>query len=322
MNILVTGAAGFIGYHLTFRLLNNKINVIGIDNVNQYYDTKLKKDRIKLLKNFKNFNFYKVDLINYKKIDNIIKNYKIKYIIHLAAQAGVRYSIKKPKSYFKSNLEGFFNILELSKNNKIKHLIFASTSSVYGNSKKFPLKEETNTDRPLSFYAATKKSNEIMAHSYSFIHKLPCTAVRFFTVYGPLGRPDMALFKFTKNIIENKPIQLFNNGNHVRDFTYIDDIVEGIYLLIKKQSKKNIPYEIYNIGNGNPKKLIDYLNQIELNLKNKSKIKKLPLQIGDVVKTHADITKLKRQTNYKAKINIKKGIANFIEWYKEYYKVN
>ena len=322
MNILVTGAAGFIGYHLTLKLLKKKINVVGIDNINKYYDTKLKRDRIKSIKNFNNFTFYKVDLVNYKKIDSIIKTNKIKYIIHLAAQAGVRYSIKKPKSYFKSNLEGFFNILELSKNNKIKHLIFASTSSVYGNSKEFPLKEEINTDLPLSFYAATKKSNEIMAHSYSFIHNLPCTGVRFFTVYGPLGRPDMALFKFTKNIIANKPIQLFNNGNHIRDFTYIDDIVEGIYLLIKKQSKKKIPYEIYNIGNGDPKKLIEYLKQIEFNLKNKAKIKKLPLQIGDVIKTHANITKLKRKTNYKAKTNIKNGIASFIEWYKNYYKID
>ena len=322
MNILVTGSAGFIGFHTTVKLLKNKINVVGIDNVNKYYDTRLKKNRIKSLKNFKNFNFYKVDLTQYKKLDNIIKKYKIKYIIHLAAQAGVRYSIDNPKSYFKSNLEGFFNILELSKNNKIQHLIYASTSSVYGNSKNFPLKEENNTNLPLSFYAATKKSNEVMAHSYSYIYKLPCTGVRFFTVYGSLGRPDMALFKFTKNILENKPIELFNKGDHIRDFTYVDDIVDGIYSLIKKQPKSKIPYDIFNIGNGNPKKLLEYVKEIELNLGKKAKIKKLPLQIGDVVKTHADIKKLQIKTKYKAKTNIKKGISNFIEWYKDYYKID
>ena len=322
MNILVTGCAGFIGFHITTKLLKNRINVIGIDNLNKYYDTRLKKNRLKSLKDFKNFSFHKADIIQYKKLDNIIKSYRVKYIIHLAAQAGVRYSLAFPRLYFKSNLEGFFNILELSKNNKIKHLIFASTSSVYGNSKKFPLKEEANTDLPLSFYAATKKSNEVMAHSYSYIHKIPCTAVRFFTVYGSFGRPDMALFKFTKQILENKPIELFNNGDHIRDFTYIDDIVDGIYSLLKKQPKNKIPYDIFNIGNGSPKKLVEYLKQIEIYLNKKAKIKKLPLQIGDVVKTHADIKKLKIKTNYKAKTNINKGIANFIEWYKDYYKTN
>ena len=322
MNILVTGCAGFIGFHTTLKLLKNKINVIGIDNINKYYDVNLKKRRLEYLKKFKNFSFYKVDLVQYKKLDNIIKNYKIKYIIHLAAQAGVRYSIANPKLYFKSNLEGFFNILELSKYNKIKHLIFASTSSVYGDSKKFPLNEKSNTDLPLSFYAATKKSNEVMAHSYSNIYKLPCTAVRFFTVYGSFGRPDMALFKFTKNIISNKSIELFNKGNHIRDFTYIDDIVDGIYLLIKKHPKNKIPFDIFNIGNGSPKKLMQYVKQIELNLNRKAKIKKLPLQPGDVTKTHADINKLKIKTNYKPKTTLKKGLAHFIEWYKEYYKVD
>ena len=322
MNILVTGCAGFIGFHISLKLLKSRINVVGVDNLNKYYDVNLKKNRLKSLKDFKNFSFYKTDLLHYKKLDKIIKNYKIKYIIHLAAQAGVRYSIKNPKLYFKSNLEGFFNILELSKNNQIKHLIFASTSSVYGNSKKFPLQENANTDSPLSFYAATKKSNEIMAHSYSYIYKIPCTAVRFFTVYGSFGRPDMALFKFTKNIIENKVIELFNNGNHIRDFTYIDDIVDGIYSLIKEQPKNKIPYDTFNIGNGNPKKLLDYIKQVELHLNKKAKIKKLPLQLGDVVKTHAQIKKIKIKTKYKVKTNINKGIANFIEWYQDYYKVN
>ena len=259
---------------------------------------------------------------NYKKLNDIVKKNKINIIIHLAAQAGVRYSIKYPRTYFKSNLEGFFNILEISKDNKIKHLIFASTSSVYGDSKKFPLNENDRTDQPLSFYAATKKSNEVMAHSYSHIYKLPCTGVRFFTVYGPFGRPDMALFKFTKNIINNHSIELFNNGKHLRDFTYVDDIVDGIYSLIKKQSKKTIPYEIFNIGNGTPKKLLDYLKYIEKNLKKKSKTKRLPLQVGDVVKTHSNINKLKKYTGYRPKTNIKIGMEKFIEWYKDYYKVN
>ena len=322
MSILVTGAAGFIGYHLIEKILNKNKKVIGIDNINTYYDINLKKDRVKNLKKNKKFSFYKVDLSNYKKINNIVKKNNIKILIHLAAQAGVRYSITNPRSYFNSNLEGFFNILEVSRDNKIKHLIYASTSSVYGDSKKFPLNENDRTDKPLSFYAATKKSNEVMAHSYSYIYKLPCTGVRFFTVYGPFGRPDMALFKFTKNIINNHTIELFNNGNHFRDFTYVDDIVDGIYLLINKKSKKTIPYEIFNIGNGTPKKLIDYLKHIEKNLKKISKTKRLPLQVGDVVKTHSNINKLKKYTGYKPKTNIKIGIEKFIEWYKDYYRIN
>ena len=322
MTILITGSAGFIGYHVSKKILNKNIKVIGIDNINNYYDVNLKKNRIKDLKKNKKFFFYKVDLSNYKKLDSIVKNKKIKIIIHLAAQAGVRYSIKNPRIYFKSNLEGFFNILEISRHNNIKHLIYASTSSVYGDSKKFPLSEIYRTDQPLSFYAATKKSNEVMAHSYSYIYKLPCTGVRFFTVYGPFGRPDMALFKFTKNILNNHPIELYNKGNHFRDFTYVDDIVDGIYSLIKKQSKKSIPYEIFNIGNGTPKKLLDYLKHIENNLNKVSKTKKLPLQVGDIIKTHSNINKLKKYSGYKPKTNIKIGISRFIEWYKDYYRTN
>ena len=322
MSILITGAAGFIGYHLSKKILNKNTEVIGIDNINNYYDINLKKNRIKELKKNKKFLFYKIDICEYKKLNNIVKKNNIKYIIHLAAQAGVRYSIKEPRTYFKSNLEGFFNVLEISRHNNIKHLIYASTSSVYGDTKKFPLSEINRTDKPLSFYAATKKSNEVMAHSYSYIYKLPCTGVRFFTVYGPFGRPDMALFKFTKNILNNQPIELYNKGNHFRDFTYIDDIVDGIYSLIKKQSKKSIPYEIFNIGNGTPKKLLDYLKHIENNLNKISKTKKLPLQVGDIVKTHSNINKLKKYTSYKPKTNIKIGISRFIEWYKDYYRTN
>ena len=322
MSILITGAAGFIGYHLSKKILNKNTKVIGIDNINNYYDINLKKNRIKELKKNKKFLFYKIDIYEYKKLNDIVKKNKIKYIIHLAAQAGVRYSIKNPRTYFKSNLEGFFNVLEISRHNNIKHLIYASTSSVYGDSKKFPLSEINRTDQPLSFYAATKKSNEVMAHSYSYIYKLPCTGVRFFTVYGPFGRPDMALFKFTKNILNNQPIELYNKGNHFRDFTYIDDIVDGIYSLIKKQSKKSIPYEIFNIGNGTPKKLLDYLKHIENNLNKISKTKKLPLQVGDIIKTHSNINKLKKYSGYKPKTNIKIGISRFIEWYKDYYRTN
>jgi len=320
MNILITGSAGFIGYHLSKKILRKNIQVIGIDNINKYYDINLKKNRIKDLKKNKKFKFYKIDLCEFNKLNNLIKKNKIDYIINLAAQAGVRYSIENPRTYFKNNLEGFFNILEVSRLNKIKHLIFASTSSVYGDTKKFPLNEKDNTDYPLSFYAASKKSNEVMAHSYSYIYKLPCTGVRFFTVYGPYGRPDMALFKFTKNILSNNAIELFNNGIHVRDFTYIDDIVDGIYSLIKKNSKKSKLYEIFNIGNGSPKKLMDYIKEIEKNLKISANIKKLPLQKGDIIKTHSDLSKLKKYTNYNPKTNIEAGIAKFIEWYKDYYK--
>ena len=240
--------------------------------------------------------------------------------MHLAAQAGVRYSIENPESYLKNNLEGFFNILEVSKQNNIKHLVFASTSSVYGENNNFPLKENDNTNKPISFYAATKKSNEVMAHSYSYIFKLPCTALRFFTVYGPYGRPDMALFKFTKNILENKKIELFNNGNHNRDFTFVDDIVEGIYSVINKPNKKKIPFNTFNIGNGKSRKLIDYLSLIEKKLGRKAKIKNLPLQKGDIVKTHASISLLKNFTNYKPRVDIEEGVEKFIDWFVKYYK--
>ena len=321
MNILITGCAGFIGFHLSNKLLN-KYKIIGIDNLNNYYDPKLKRDRLKILKKNKNFSFFKVDLLNYNKINKIIKKNKIKYVVHLAAQAGVRHSIKNRKIYFKSNIEGFFNLLELCKKNSIQHLIFASTSSVYGNNINFPLKEKSNTDTPLSFYAASKKTNEVMAYSYANIYNLPCTGVRFFTVYGPYGRPDMAIFKFTKNILDRNFINLFNYGKHVRDFTYIDDIVDGIENVIKKIPKNKIPFKIYNIGNGKPRKLLEYLKIIEKSLNKKAKVKKMPLQIGDIVKTHADVNLLKKETGYRAKTNIEEGIKNFLEWYLWYYKKN
>ena len=323
MKILVTGCAGFIGYHLCHKLLTNKrYHVYGIDNLNTYYDVNLKKNRLKILLKFKNrFYFNKVDITNNKKISKIFLNNKYDYVIHLAAQAGVRHSINYPDVYLKNNINGFFNILECCKRYKIKHLIFASTSSVYGSNKNFPLKETNNTDQPLSFYASTKICNEVMAHSYSYIYKLPCTGLRFFTVYGPFGRPDMVLYKFTKAIHEGKNIDLFNHGNHIRDFTYIDDVVGGIKKLIKKPSKNKIPYEIYNVGSDNPIHLKEFLKIIENNLLRKAKIILQPQQLGDVHKTHAYMNKLNKIIGYRAKVNIKQGIKNFVLWYKEYYKI-
>ena len=318
--ILVTGCAGFIGYHLSKKILQNKkFKIFGIDNINDYYDVNLKKNRLKTLKFNKNFNFKKIDISNQKKINLIFKKNKFDVVINLAAQAGVQYSIKNSKAYLKSNIEGFYNILEASKKFNLKHLIFASTSSVYGPANTFPLKEIDNTDRPLSFYAATKKCNELMAHSFSNIYKLPCTGLRFFSVYGPMGRPDMALFKFTQAIISKKYIQLNNHGDHIRDFTYIDDVVSGVVKLIDKPSKKEIPFEIFNIGNSKPTKLKTFLLEIEKNLGLKAKVNYKDLQLGDVYKTHASIQKIKTKTGYRAFTDTKKGIKKFIDWYKNYF---
>lgn len=321
MKILITGVAGFIGFHLAHKLLNEKNIVFGIDNLNDYYDVNLKKNRIKILRKNSKFSFYKISLNQINQVDKIIKKNKISYVIHLAAQAGVRYSITNPGTYFENNIEGFFNIIEICRKNKIKHLIFASTSSVYGDNKNFPLKESFSTDKPQSFYAATKKTNEVMAYSYSNIYKLPTTALRFFTVYGPYGRPDMSLYKFTNNIVNNKKILLYNKGNHERDFTYIEDIICGIESIIKKPSSKKIPYNCFNIGSGKNEKLINFVKNIEMNLQLKSKSKKLPLQVGDIIKTHSDISLLRKYSGYKPMTNIKMGIKRFIQWYKEYYKI-
>ena len=319
MNILITGCAGFIGYHLCLSLLREnkkKITIVGIDNLNAYYDVNLKKQRLKNLRAFSdNFIFYKIDISNNLSLKKNFKKHKYDYVINLAAQAGVRYSIDNPETYVKSNLTGFFNILENSKNFKVSHLIYASTSSVYGSSEKFPLKEDLNTDKPLSFYAATKKCNEVMAFSYSNIFNLPTTGLRFFTVYGEMGRPDMSLFKFTENMVKGKPIELFNNGDHVRDFTYISDVVNPLKKLIFLPSKKKIPYDIFNIGSQNPKTLTYFLKIISNKLKIKPIIKKKSLQMGDVYKTHASIKKLKIKLNFSPKTNLKEGVHNFIDWY-------
>ncbi len=323
MNLLVTGCAGFIGYHLSKKLQNEKkINVIGLDNINAYYDVDLKKERLKeLTKNKHNFRFYKSDITNINSLEKIIKKEKINIIVNLAAQAGVRHSINKPDEYFQNNMIGFFNILEVSRKNKINHLIYASTSSVYGNSKKFPLKENFNTDNPLSFYAATKKSNEVMAYSYSNIYKLPCTGLRFFTVYGDYGRPDMSLYKFTESLLSDKPIDLYNKGNHIRDFTYVLDVVRIIKKILQKPPKKNIPHEIYNISSEKPKELKHFLKLIENNINKKFRINKLPMQKGDVHKTHGSMNKLKKKINIKPKTKIDEGIKNFISWFKKYYNI-
>ena len=334
MKILVTGCVGFIGFHLSRKLILNGHTVIGVDSVNNYYGVKIKLDRLKILKKYqKNFFLKKGDISNKIFLEKIFKKFKIDQVINLAAQAGVRYSIENPKAYLDSNLIGFFNILECSKKYKIKHLIYASTSSVYGNNSKLPFRESRHADHPIQFYAATKRSNEIMAHSYSHLYGLPTTGLRFFTVYGPWGRPDMALFIFTKNILNGDKINMFNFGNHIRDFTYVDDIVEPIVRLIKKPPKKmnkklkkndpsesHAPFKIYNIGNNNPKKLKEFVKAIEEKLGKKAKINLKPLQKGDVYETYADTTKIYKLTGYKSKTDIDVGISNFVDWFRNYYK--
>tara|TARA_B100000795_G_scaffold270028_1_gene262008 strand:- start:4932 stop:5930 length:999 start_codon:yes stop_codon:yes gene_type:complete len=330
MSILITGAAGFIGFHLSEIFMKKNFKVIGIDNLNSYYDVNLKKNRLKILKKNKNFKFYQLDISNEKKIDDLFKKHKFKYVINLAAQAGVRYSLINPQSYLKSNLIGFFNLINAAKNNNVKHFLYASTSSVYGLSDKKSFKEKDIADHPIQFYAATKRANEIIAHSYSHLYNLPTTGLRFFTVYGPWGRPDMALFKFTKNILEKKKIDVYNYGNHKRDFTYIDDIVNAIYLsaskLPKKSKAKNdpsvsttAPYQILNIGGGKKVSLMRFIKEIEKNLNMKSKINFLPLQKGDVKETMCNTNKLKKYINFSSKTNYKTGIKNFISWYRLYH---
>ena len=328
MKLLVTGSAGFIGFHIIKNLLNKKFIVFGVDNLNKYYDRNLKLKRLKLLKKYKKFYFNKLDISNINALKKVFKKYKPDYVIHLAAQAGVRYSLKKPLEYTKSNLVGFSNVLECSRIFKIKHLLFSSSSSVYGNSKKFPLSEEQKLNSPLSFYAATKLSNELMAYSYSNIYKLPATALRLFTVYGPWGRPDMSLFLFTDAIKRNKEIKLFNKGNMKRDFTYIDDIVSAVVKLIKKVPRpknklnkfSNIPFRVLNIGNNNPVELKKYINYIESSLGKSAKKIELPMQKGEVKQTHASLKNISKLIKYKPKTNIKTGIRKFVNWHNNYFK--
>ena len=331
--ILITGSSGFIGFHLAKKLLEKGNKVHGYDSMNSYYDVKLKQNRYKILKKNKNFSFTKNKLENQKILESVFKKFKPSVVIHLAAQAGVRYSIEKPRVYLESNISGTYNIIEVSKKLNVKHLIMASSSSVYGANKKFPFKEIDKTETQLSIYAATKKSNESMAHSYSNIWKIPITMLRFFTVYGPWGRPDMALFKFTKGILANKKIDIYNNGKMYRDFTYIDDIVNGIQLLINKAPNINqyrkykddslspvAPFRILNIGNTKKVYLLDFIKEIEKEIGKKAIRNYLPLQKGDVRTTLSDSSLLKKITGYNPKTNYKTGIKKFVNWYLNYYK--
>ena len=338
MKIIITGSAGFIGYHLSKKLLEKNISVVGIDNINSYYDTRLKEARLLQLKNITlkkdiKFDFYKENINNKSVIEEIFKKTEPEIVINLAAQAGVRYSIDDPSAYVQTNLVGFSNIIECCRNYPVKHFIYASSSSVYGGNTKMPFSESMCVDHPVSLYAATKRSNELIAHSYSHLYSIPSTGLRFFTVYGPWGRPDMALFLFTKAILNSEPIKVFNHGRMTRDFTYIDDIVESIIRLIAKppSSDKDFdtsnprtdrswaPHRIFNIGNSNPNSLTDYINAIEDALSMKAKKELLPIQPGDVPVTYSDCTSLEELIEYKPNTAIKDGIKEFISWYREFY---
>jgi UDP-glucuronate 4-epimerase len=348
MKLLITGTAGFIGFHLVNRLVNEGYDIIGLDNINSYYDVNLKYKRLQVtgIKKeeieynrivrstlFPNYRFIKLNLEDDSNISELFRKEKFDKVYHLAAQAGVRYSIENPRSYINSNIVGFLNILEGCRHNDVRHLIYASSSSVYGLNEKMPFSVRDNIDHPISLYAASKKSNELMAHTYSHLYGLPTTGLRFFTVYGPWGRPDMALFKFTKAILEGKPIEVYNNGVMERDFTYIDDIIEGLARVIHNEPKgdKNWsglnpdpsssvnPYKVYNIGNSSPVKLLDFIDAIEKETSKKATKKMMPIQPGDVVKTWADVDELIEDFDYTPNTPIKDGVKKFVEWYKEYY---
>jgi UDP-glucuronate 4-epimerase len=335
MITLVTGAAGFIGYHVAKALLQQGETVIGIDNLNDYYSPELKQARLKHLILHKNFEFIKLDINDHDILKALFKKHNFSDVIHLAAQAGVRYSLENPMAYIDANLVGFAAILECCRHYKIRHLVFASSSSVYGANKKQPFAEADAVDHPVSLYAATKKANELMAHTYASLYNLPCTGLRFFTVYGPWGRPDMALFKFVHNIIKDKPIEVYNHGKMRRDFTYIDDIVTGILQVLNNPAKpdpnwhnKNspeisyAPYRIYNIGNGQPVNLLDYIAAIEKALQKQATLNMLPLQPGDVTETYADISLLRDRFNYRPQTKVTEGVKQFVVWYKEYFKIS
>jgi UDP-glucuronate 4-epimerase len=334
--VLVTGAAGFIGFHLSMRLLKDGCHVTGIDNLNPYYDVKLKEARLEKLTSFENFSFYKMDISDKKSLEEIFNNTKYDVVVNLAAQAGVRYSIENPHAYVDSNIVGFVNLLEACRHNDVKHLVFASSSSVYGANTKMPFSVHNNVDHPVSLYAATKKANELMAHAYSHLYGMHCTGLRFFTVYGPWGRPDMALFLFTKAILEEKPIKVFNHGRMQRDFTYIDDITEGVVRIMGRLPEPDptwngdnpdpgtsyARYKIYNIGNNNPVELMEFIGVIEKVLGKKAKKEFLELQPGDVPATYADIDDLIKDVGFKPETTIETGIKQFILWYNKYYGVS
>lgn len=324
MKYLVTGASGFIGSNLCKRLLEDKDNlVIGIDNMNAYYDVSLKENRLKELQKNDHYKFYKEDISNKEKILDIFSKEKPDYVINLAAQAGVRYSIDHPDCYIESNIVGFYNILEACRKYPVKKLLYASSSSVYGANKKVPFSTNDNVDHPISLYAATKKSNELLAYAYSSLYKIPAIGLRFFTVYGPMGRPDMAYYSFTKNIIEDNTIKIFNNGDMYRDFTYIDDIIDGILAILPKEVKEDengTKYKVYNIGNNKPVKIMDFISILEKNIGKVAKKEFLPMQKGDVYETYANIDDLIKDTGFTPKTSIEEGLERFVSWYKEYYK--
>ena len=334
MKLIITGSAGFIGYSLCAKLLKRGDHIIGIDNHNDYYDPKIKQSRIERLSKYSNYQHVKINICEKKKLEKVFKDNKPKNVVNLAAQAGVRYSMENPLTYIESNVVGFANILENCRYHNIQHLVYASTSSIYGANTKMPFSEHDSANHPLSVYAASKKSNELMAHAYSYLYKLPTTGLRFFTVYGPWGRPDMALFKFTKAILDEKSIDVFNHGKHTRDFTFIDDIVEGIIKTLDCPATINhdwnsnmpdpasskAPWRIYNIGNNKQIKLMDYIEALEKTLNKKAKINFLPLQPGDVPDTFASTQNLYATFNYKPSTSVYDGVSKFVEWYKSYYK--
>lgn len=317
MAILVTGSAGFIGFHLARKLLQEGLEVVGYDNVNDYYDQSLKEARLKILSDFNNFQFYRSDLCDFTTLEKVFRENRIEKIVHLAAQAGVRYSLTNPFAYQKSNLEGFLNIIESAKRAGVSNFIYASSSSVYGNNRQLPFAVSDNFDHPISLYAATKKSNELIAHTYAHLYKLPCTGMRFFTVYGPYGRPDMALFIFTKNILEGRPIDVYNFGNMKRDFTYIDDIIACLRSAIDQP----FTYEVFNLGNHRSENLMDFIHLIEKYSGRKAQINYLPIQPGDVPETYADIADTTAKLGFKPITNIREGIKLFLDWYFEYFHI-
>ncbi|GAX92057.1 NAD-dependent epimerase [Effusibacillus lacus] len=333
--ILVTGSAGFIGFHLSKRLLAEGYNVIGLDNLNDYYAVSLKEARLKQLQEISGFSFIRGSLEDRQTINQMFAENSISVVVNLAAQAGVRYSLVNPHAYIDANIVGFMNILEACRHNQVEHLIYASSSSVYGANTKMPFSVHHNVDHPVSLYAATKKANELMAHTYSHLYGLPTTGLRFFTVYGPWGRPDMALFLFTKAILSGEPIKVFNHGKMKRDFTYIDDIVEGIIRLVNRKPEPNLewsgdnpdpgtsyaPYKIYNIGNNRPVELLHFISVLEEKLGREAKKEFLPLQAGDVPETYADVDDLMREVNFQPNTSIETGIGRFVDWYRDYYGV-
>lgn len=315
--ILVTGAAGFIGFHLSRRLLEMGEKVLGLDNLNAYYDVSLKKDRLGILKSYQGFSFYKQDIQDLEALKRVFEEHPVEKICNLAAQAGVRYSLKDPFTYQKSNLEGFLNILEVAREFGVRNLVYASSSSVYGNNKTTPFRLEDRVDTPISLYAATKKANELIAHAYSHLYKIPCTGLRYFTVYGPWGRPDMALFLFTDAIFKGEPIMVYNQGRMRRDFTYIDDIVDGTISALNRA----VPYEIFNLGNSSPVGLLEFIGILEEVIGRKAEKIMMPMQPGDVAETAADIDKSRELLDFNPKTSLREGIKRFVTWYREYYDV-